>query len=660
MKDVLYTTSLILIGVLFFFGCISPEDKMSAPTAKNGVLDLTGWDFKKQGPVKLKGEWQFFWKQLLRSGEGADQTTARQTGTFNIPNTWNDKKVEAETIDGNGYATLKLKVLLDNPQEQLSISTHEIMTAYVIYANGQSIVSNGKVGDRLNNTIPFYSPKVVDIKSPGSELDIELEISNFHHRKGGPLQPIEMGLESDIREAKNLQVMVEVFLIGSILFMGLYHLTRYLLRRKEASALYFGVFACLITLRTSVTGERLLINQLPGFSWEFFHKIEYLTFYLALPLFVMFVQSLFSEETPKLGLRLIQAASLIFSAIVIVTPARIYTHMLQGFQLITLVSGVFLITILIRAWMKKRDGIRIFITGFLILFYCVIHDILYANELVEGGFFLALGLFIFLFSQSFMLSSRSAQAFTLIENQKDLLTKTNVAFKKEINERKKLEVDLEQSNQNFMDSRIATILGLAKLAEYRDNDTGLHLERMREYARLIASELIHHPKYKEYITQEYIDDIFLSAILHDIGKVGIPDSILLKPGKLEIDEFDVMKGHSSIGGDAVSTVADQVKIRSFLTLGRDIAYHHHEKWNGSGYPFQLKGDSIPLSARIVAVADVYDALTSLRPYKKAFSHEKAMAIIEGDRGTHFDPDLVDIFLDLNLQFDKIRGGMQDS
>jgi len=225
---------------------------------------------------------------------------------------------------------------------------------------------------------------------------------------------------------------------------------------------------------------------------------------------------------------------------------------------------------------------------------------------------------------------------------------------RDITDRKKLESALIESNKNVQDARIATILGLAKLAEYRDSDTGAHLERIREYSKILAEELAKLPRYKGYITKEYIDDLYNSSILHDIGKVGIPDSILLKPGRLTPDEFEIVKQHSKLGGDAIRAIETKIKGKSFLTLGKEIAYYHHERWNGKGYPEGLKGEEIPLSARIVALADVYDALTSKRTYKEAFSHEKAKDIIIGERGSHFDPDIVDAFIKREKEFKEIR------
>ena len=223
-----------------------------------------------------------------------------------------------------------------------------------------------------------------------------------------------------------------------------------------------------------------------------------------------------------------------------------------------------------------------------------------------------------------------------------------------INERKKAEQALVDSYRKLHNARMATILGLAKLAEYRDEGTGAHLERIREYAQIIAAELAKSPKYQNVITPEYIDNIYQSSILHDIGKVGIPDAVLLKPDKLTDGEFDVIKRHTLLGGDAIKAIEYQIEGESFLQMGKEIAYNHHEKWDGSGYPKGLKNEDIPLAARIVALADVYDALTTERFYKRAFTHEKSRQIILDLKTTHFDPEIVGVFMQLEDEFNQIR------
>ena len=230
---------------------------------------------------------------------------------------------------------------------------------------------------------------------------------------------------------------------------------------------------------------------------------------------------------------------------------------------------------------------------------------------------------------------------------------------RDISRRRALEDALTNSFAALRDTHGAAILGLATLVEYRDIGTGLHLERIRTYVEILARTLAMLPKYKEYITEMYIKEVSQSSILHDIGKVGIPDAILLKEDKLTNDEFNVMKTHCIIGGDALKAIESRIDGQSFLTLGKKIAYCHHERWDGTGYPYGLKGNNIPLSARQVSVADVYDALTSERSYKPRFSHDYAKEVLRDGRGTQFDPDVVDAFLEREYDFCHIQNGMSE-
>ena len=215
-------------------------------------------------------------------------------------------------------------------------------------------------------------------------------------------------------------------------------------------------------------------------------------------------------------------------------------------------------------------------------------------------------------------------------------------------------VDSLQSAQDEIQmTRDVAIVSIAALAESRDNETGEHILRTQEYVKALAFQLAKHAKHSDLLTLDYIDLLHKSAPLHDVGKVGIPDSVLLKPGKLTDEEFEVMKGHVQIGADALSIAEKRMGESSFLTLAREIALTHHEKWNGSGYPNALKKEEIPLSGRLMALADVYDALTTKRVYKPAFSHEEAKLIILQDKGKHFDPEVVDAFLAIEEEFKAI-------
>jgi putative two-component system response regulator len=203
-----------------------------------------------------------------------------------------------------------------------------------------------------------------------------------------------------------------------------------------------------------------------------------------------------------------------------------------------------------------------------------------------------------------------------------------------------------------------TIFALAKLAESRDTDTGHHLERVQIYSRMLAAEMLTIGDWPE-VDHAFVRRIHQTSPLHDIGKVGIPDSILRKPGKLTPQEFDVMKSHTLRGAETLAAAAKQRSHVGYLKMAHDIALAHHEKWDGSGYPHGLSGTDIPLAARITAVADVYDALTTSRPYKEAFPHAKARQIIVESAGTHFDPDLVAVFVKLEAHFARVRDELSE-
>jgi putative two-component system response regulator len=206
-----------------------------------------------------------------------------------------------------------------------------------------------------------------------------------------------------------------------------------------------------------------------------------------------------------------------------------------------------------------------------------------------------------------------------------------------------------------------TIMAMASLAETRDNETGNHIRRTQNYVKALAKRLQGNPKFAARLPDDMVEMLYKSAPLHDIGKVGIPDAILLKPGKLTPEEFEIMKTHTTLGRDAIVTAEKLIDAPStFLKLAREIAHYHQEKWDGSGYPDKLAGEAIPVSARLMAVADVYDALISRRVYKPPFSREKAVGIIREGRGQHFDPDMVDAFLEIEAEFHAIAERYADS
>lgn len=222
-----------------------------------------------------------------------------------------------------------------------------------------------------------------------------------------------------------------------------------------------------------------------------------------------------------------------------------------------------------------------------------------------------------------------------------------------------LEKLVQAQVKQISDTQLAVIFALAKLAESRDDDTGMHLERVQVFCKRLAARLKQRSRWSAQIDEAFVENIFHASPLHDIGKVAVPDHILLKPGKLTPEEFEVMKTHARLGADTLEVVRRKYPGNALLDMGITIAGFHHEKWNGSGYPQGLAGEAIPLAGRIMAVADVYETLRAKRCYKPAFSHEESTKIVLASSGTHFDPEIVKAFVELKDEFNKIREGIKE-
>ena len=237
--------------------------------------------------------------------------------------------------------------------------------------------------------------------------------------------------------------------------------------------------------------------------------------------------------------------------------------------------------------------------------------------------------------------------------------KTNVDFLRDNNA--DLEQEVARRIEDLSAAQDVTILAMTSLAETRDSDTGNHIRRIQHYVRALALALKDHPRFADDLGPQAISLLFKSAPLHDIGKFGIPDRILLKPSSLSPEEFEIMKTHTTLGFEAIEQAEKALGLQPpMLRTAKEIVLSHQEKWDGSGYPQGLKGAAIPMSARLMAVADVYDALISQRVYKAALPHDRAVQIVFQGRGSHFDPDMVDAFIGIQDEFQAIAERFADS
>ncbi|HOW51257.1 MAG TPA: HD domain-containing phosphohydrolase [bacterium] len=218
---------------------------------------------------------------------------------------------------------------------------------------------------------------------------------------------------------------------------------------------------------------------------------------------------------------------------------------------------------------------------------------------------------------------------------------------------------LKEEAEELFDPQMKALLLIAERAESRDEGAGRHIERVQLFCKLLSLHLSTLPRYTRNITGNFVENIYGAAPLHDIGKAEIDDRILLKPGKLTPDEFEVVKTHTTIGWRTIEAARPKTSYNLLSTMGMSIARYHHEKWDGSGYPAMLVGEEIPLEARIMAIADVYDVLRSRRVYKEPYSHQKSADIIVAGKGTHFDPAMVDAFVGIQNTLDMVYAWIED-
>ena len=461
--------------------CARNSRELDMPVAAQGKLDLTSWDFASEGPLPLNGSWEFYWQRHLKPAELARTPPPVPTGFIHAPSIWNGYEVNGKPISGDGYATYRLQIRLGAPRKRLALKFLDMATAFVVYVNGQPLLTVGTPGQTPQTTKPRFEPQVIDFQPIGTHLDIVMLVSNFHHRKGGMWEAIYLGSADDIRAMREQRLIDKLMLFGGIAIIGLHHLILFALRPGDRSPLCFGLFCLLVNLRMLTTGERYVMQLIPVLDWGILMKTSYLTFYLGVPAFAHFLRSLFFQEIGPRVFQLVMTVSAVFSAMVICLPARLYTHTAIPFQLFTVIVSVYGLYALLLAVIRKRGGARLCLIGFAVLFLAVINDILYSNLIVPTGYVLHVGLMVFVFLHAFLLAQRSATAFATVDSQRLALTQRNRAYMQALQERERAELAQRQSQANLAEAQ-----RLAHIGNWEwDIETG-QVSGSDEFYRLLA------------------------------------------------------------------------------------------------------------------------------------------------------------------------------
>ncbi|HYK73963.1 MAG TPA: diguanylate cyclase [Pseudoneobacillus sp.] len=424
------------VALVFILICLAGWIKAPLPLAEDGMVDIKKWDFDKNGMITLNGEWNFYWETMDPHNLSGHQPTIQM-----VPSVWNDKKQYPSS--GYGLYHLKMDGLQKGRSYAFKIPT--LSNSYRFWIDDQLMLTNGSPGTTKKTTIPFYKPKEVFFTAKNESVDLYIAISNFHYRSGGMWESLTLGTPEQIISQTKRNLAFESMLIGSLILSGLYHIVLYIHRKKERILLLFGIINLVISFRTLVIGEQVIIQFFERIPWELIVKTEYLTFYTVVPLFTWFLHYLYKEEVSRKYAKYLSIISLLFSLLVLFSPAIIYTRSLFLYQAITIVTLVYLISSLFKAVYRKREGSLV--VALCAAFYAltVINDILFINGTIVSMNLSSFGLFIFIFSQCYILASRVTNAFQKVEEYSDELSKLNQTLEEKIYERtKSLEISKQE------------------------------------------------------------------------------------------------------------------------------------------------------------------------------------------------------------------------
>ncbi|MBF0395143.1 MAG: response regulator [Desulfobacterales bacterium] len=397
---------------IFIVACILKQ----IPIASKGVLDLTKWDFKKDGIIDLQGEWEFYWSKFLFSKDFSNPNSFENKTFIKVPGSWRGHIFNDKNISGEGFATYRLRVILSKPSNFLALKINVIFSSSDIYVNGKKITSFGIIGEKPEKTSAYTKPCAVQFESPQNEFEIIIHVSNFSYRDGGLLWKIKLGDSKDIQDLRTKNIAYDLFEFGTIFIIGIYHVCFFIIRKKDNSLLYFGIFCLLAALRTLIVGEFYLKEILTEVTWEStIRLINFITF-IGIPVLMLFIHSLFPIEFSKKILNLVLTVGFLFFSLTVFTPARISSHAMPIFSIFILPILIYVIFVIVSALKNNREGAILILIGFSIIFITITNDILYDSNIINTGFLLSFGLICFIFSQALVLAIRFSNAYITIED----------------------------------------------------------------------------------------------------------------------------------------------------------------------------------------------------------------------------------------------------
>jgi len=478
----------LIVFCLLLASCATSNQTVDAPHAVYGQLNLQGWDFTSNGQVSLSGEWAFYWQELLSPSQ---IETASPSQYVSVPDTWTSYELNGQSLLPEGYATYRLEVQLPDPDQIYGIFIAGEGTAYNLWVDGKLVAQNGQVGTNIQEMIPQSKPLVVFFQPKGDKTEFVIQISNWHHRKAGFRNGLQLGLPEQIRTQQNNERSFEAALMGIYFIMALYHIFIYGFRRSDKSPLYFSLFGLLYCVRTGLLNQKLLVLLLPAMSWETALRIEYLTFYLVAPVYALFLQSLYPKDIPNWAIRIITGLAAIFTGYMLLVDTLSLSYTTTAYQGILLIETAYFVFFIGRIIARKREGGLYIALGSAIVFTGGILEILSLQNIILLDVDGSITFLAFIFIQAIMLSSRLSKSFHRVEVLSGELEEANTSLR--LSERKYRAIFEESKDMIFIAGLDEQIKDANPASEEILGYTKAELQQMK------MSDLVVHAKDKEKV-----------------------------------------------------------------------------------------------------------------------------------------------------------------
>lgn len=423
----------VVVGAAMFIMTRQHDQQMREPAAEQGVLDLTNWDIEDDGIVTLMGEWEFYWSQLLSSGDFAGGSGPPGGQLVQVPNVWTDYDADGESYSGSGYATYRLKVKMQEKPRTLGLRIPDMSTSCRVMIDGSTVARCGVVADNEAGAVARYAPQTVSFEAASGEFEVIVQVSNYLYDRGGMWYAIELGTDKQVNRLRENEMALDFILLGVFAFMGLYHLVIYSLRPKEKVALFFAIGCLIGALRLFVVDDMFLLNLLPNASVELITGIIYFTYYGGIAVLTWYLRELYPEELSRTVSKAVAALSGLFLATIFVLPLGVYTHLIRYYHVLMLAIGAYLIGCLLLAIWRRRDGAGLQFFGVSVFVLSIIHDLFfnlfYISDVINHANtiqflerqIVLFGLFVLVFVQAIVLARRFSKAFRTVERMSDKL-----------------------------------------------------------------------------------------------------------------------------------------------------------------------------------------------------------------------------------------------